>query len=101
MRRWERLHEESNKQLQRQASGDPAAERSETVRRLNAQLRKLMKWLPHDDDYAYTFYCECGCCEPGQLTSAEYDALEDQPVYLEEHAPLEKRYGVTIRPATS
>jgi hypothetical protein len=85
MRRWERLNEEPNKQLQRQASGNPAAKRSETVRRLNAQLRKLMTFLPHDRHHPFTFYCECGCCEPGQLSTAEYDALEGQPVYLDGH----------------
>jgi hypothetical protein len=85
------LHEDPNTQ----PSGD--LERSEAVRRLNAQLREIMKWLPHDCDHPYTFFCECGCCEPGQLTIAEYDALEGQPIYLDGHAPLEKHYCVTIR----
>jgi hypothetical protein len=86
MRRWERLHEDPNKQLQRQASGDPAAERSETVRKLNTHLRNLMKWLPHDRDQPYNFYCECGCCEPVRLSVAEYDGLAGKPVYLAGHA---------------
>jgi len=80
-----RLNEDPNKQLQRQASGDPAVERSETVRNLNTQLRKLIKWLPHDSDYECTFFCECGCCEPLQLTVAEYDALAGRPVYVAGH----------------
>jgi hypothetical protein len=98
MRRWERLHEDPNKQLQREASGDPAAERSETVRKLNAQIRKLTKWESHDNDYFYVFFCECGCCEPVRLTIAEFDGLEGKTVYRAGHAPLERRYAVTIRP---
>jgi hypothetical protein len=98
MRRWERLNEGPNKQLQRQASGDPAAARSEAVRKLKTQLRKLMKWLHHDRHYPYNFYCECGCCEPVPLTIEEYDALGGKTVYRAGHAPLEKRYGATIRP---
>src|SRR5690242_19556113 len=47
----ERLNQDPNKQLQRQASRDPAAERSETVRNLNTQLRKVMKLLAHDRDH--------------------------------------------------
>jgi hypothetical protein len=92
------VHDELRKQpVQRQASGDPAAERSETVRRLNTQLRKLIEWLPHDADFESNFFCECGCCEPVRLTVAGYDALAGEPVYLAGHTVLEKRYGVTIR----
>jgi hypothetical protein len=96
------VHDDLSKQpVERRARGDPAAERSETVRRLNAKLRKLVKWLPHDRDYPYRFYCECGCCEPVQLTIEEYDALEEQAVYRAGHAPPEKRYGVSITPGDS
>jgi len=80
------VHEDLSKQpIERRARGDPAAERSETVRKLNMQLRRVFKWLPHDRGYPYNFYCECGCCESVQLTIAEYDALEDKPVYLAGH----------------
>jgi hypothetical protein len=57
------------------------------VHKLNVQLRELLKWLPHDDARSYTFFCECGCCEPGELTIPEYDALEGDPIYLEGHTP--------------
>jgi hypothetical protein len=90
------LNEDPNKQLQRQASRDTAAERSETVRNLNTQLLKVMKLL-HDRDHPYNFYCECGCCDSVQLTIDEYDALGGKAVYRAGHAPLEKRYRVTIR----
>ncbi len=84
------MHDDLSKQpIERRARGDPAAERSETVRKLNTQLRKLIKWLPHDRDYPYNFYCECGCCEPVQLTIEEYDALAGRPVYLAGHLTTE------------
>ena len=72
------------KQVKRQWSADPAAEVS-AVHALNVQLRKILKWLPHDETRSYSFFCECGCYEPGELTIAEYDALEDKPIYLEGH----------------
>jgi hypothetical protein len=84
------LQEDPIKQRQQQWSADPAAETS-AVHKLNVQLRKILAWLPHDEACSYTFYCECGCFEPGQLTIADYDALEDKPIYLEGHEPLEQR----------
>jgi hypothetical protein len=90
------LNDDPNKQLQRRASRDPAAERSETVRNLNTQLRKVMKLLPHDHDDPYNFYCECGCCDSVQLSIDEYDALGGRAVYRAGHAPLQ-HYRVTIR----
>jgi hypothetical protein len=82
------LNEDPNKQHQRQASRDTVAERSETVRNLNVQLRKVMKLLPHDRDHPYNFYCECGCCDSVQLTIDEYDALGGKAVYRAGHAPI-------------
>jgi hypothetical protein len=93
-----RLHEKLDKRFLRQGPADSAAGRTETVRSLNTQLRKLMEWLPHDRDYPYNFYCECGCCEPVPLTIPEYDSLEGKAVHRAGHAPFEKRYGVIIRP---
>ena len=81
-----RLYEERDKWSLRQGSPDPVAERSETVRRLNTQLRKLIEWLPHDSDYQCNFYCECGCCEPVLLTVAEYDSLGDKTLFRAGHA---------------
>jgi hypothetical protein len=81
-----RLQEDPIKQDQRQWCANPAAEVS-AVHRLNMQLRKILEWLPRDDSRSYSFFCECGCYEPGELTTAEYDALEDAPIYLEGHPP--------------
>jgi hypothetical protein len=80
------LQDDPIKQDQRRWSADPAAETS-AVHKLNVQLRKLLEWLPHADARAYTFYCECGCFEPGELTVEEYDALEGKPIYLDAHVP--------------
>lgn len=55
------------------------------MRKLNAQVRKVIEWLPHDSDYQCNFYCECGCCESVQLTIKEYDALAGSPVHLAGH----------------
>lgn len=82
------MQEERREQGQWHWSADPAAETS-AVHRLNVQLRKILKWLPHDEGRPFTFYCECGCFEPGELTIPEYDALEGKPVYLEGHIPVE------------
>jgi hypothetical protein len=43
--------------------------------------------LSFGDARSYTFFCECGCFEPGELTIAEYDALEGEPIYLDGHVP--------------
>jgi hypothetical protein len=83
-----RLQEDPIKQGQRRWSADPAAA-SSAVHQLNAQLRAIVKWLPRDDARSYSFFCECGCYEPGELTAAEYDALEGKPIYLDGHAPPE------------
>ena len=82
------MDDERIEEGQRPWSADPAAETS-AVHKLNVQLRKILNWLPHDDARPYTFFCECGCYEPGELTIPEYDALEGQPIYLEGHTPLE------------
>jgi hypothetical protein len=71
-----RLYEETN---------NPAAERSEPVRKLNVQIRKVIEWLPHGKDCSPGFFCECGCCESVELTLAEYDALRGKPVCLPGH----------------
>ena len=94
------VHDNLSKQpFERRASGNPAAERSEAVRRLNAQIRRIIELESHDDEFRINFYCECGCYEPAELTVAEYDALEGKTVYREGHAPLERHYRVIIHPA--
>jgi hypothetical protein len=76
-----RLHEDPNTQ----PPGDPARQRSEAVRKLNSQVRKVIECLPHDAGTSLHFFCECGCGEPVQLTIAEYDALDGEPVYRASH----------------
>jgi hypothetical protein len=76
-----RLHEDPNTQPSR----DPAGQRSEAVRKLNTQVRNVIEWLPHGEGTSLDFFCECGCCEPVELTIAEYDALDGEPVYRAGH----------------
>lgn len=80
------MHEETN---------TPAAERSEPVRKLNVQIRKVIEWLPHGKDCSPGFFCECGCCESVELTLAEYDALEGKPIYLAYHLAPEATSALT------
>ena len=82
------MHEETN---------TPAAERSERVRKLNVQIRKVIEWLPHGKDCSPGFFCECGCCESVELTLAEYDALEGKPIYLAYHLAPEATSALTTR----
>lgn len=87
-----------NDDLNTHSTGDPLDKRSKTVRVLNTQLRHIIELESHDEDFLFHFFCECGCYEPAELTVAEYDALADTTIYREGHAPLERRYGVTIHP---
>jgi hypothetical protein len=79
-----RLHEDLNTQ----STVDPAGEGSEAVRKLNAQVRRIIDCLPHRDKHTLLdFLCECGCCEPVRLTLSGYDAhaRTGRPVYLTGH----------------
>jgi hypothetical protein len=83
-----RLHNKNIKKqtfVQQRAPSQPVAEAAELVHKLNTRVREIIERLPHDDDYSLEFFCECGCLEPVQLTTTEYDALEGQPVYRVGH----------------
>jgi hypothetical protein len=81
------MHGTLNKQtiVQRRADGESVTEGGGPVRKLNAQIRKVIERLPHDKDLSLAFFCECGCCEAVQLTIAEYDASVSKPLYLAGH----------------
>jgi len=62
----------------------------ELVRELNARIRELGARLAGTGDDSLDYFCECGCWETVQLTTAAYDALDGRPIYSAGHtAPVE------------
>lgn len=61
------------------------SERAELVRTLNAAIRNASEGLPEETDMLLEFYCECGCWETLELTVAQYEGLDGQPVLREGH----------------
>ena len=59
-------------------SGDNSerAAKGNLARELNRQIREIGRSLtePDDADEELTFFCECGCLQPVQLTLWGYDA---------------------------
>ena len=72
--------------MNRKKAPNPGGERPERLRKLNEQIRILIRWLPRDADHPFGFVCECGCGERMKLTADEYDTLGSNPVYAAGHS---------------